>query len=75
MRVWRWSGVVAAVEARVAGRGGPWHLLREAEVRELHVAVDVDHHVLGLEVAEDDALRVHVLEREGELGRVDPRLP
>ena len=39
------------------------------------MAVDVYHNVLWLEVAEDDVLRVNVLERQRELGRVDHRLP
>jgi hypothetical protein len=51
-------------------------LLREPKVGQLEVAVHADHHVLGLEVPEDDVVAVHVLERERDLGRVhdDPLL-
>ena len=50
-------------------------LLREAKVGQLHVAVDANHHVLWLEVAEDHSLVVDVLERQRYLCRVDARLP
>jgi hypothetical protein len=51
---------------RVAGRGDDE--LREAEVGQLDTALDVHEHVLGLDVAVDDALVVRVLERVADLG-------
>ena len=46
-------------------------LLREPKIGQLQVAVHPDHHVLGLEVAEDDAVRMNMLERERNLSGVD----
>mmetsp|Transcript_27590 Transcript_27590/g.79548 ORF Transcript_27590/g.79548 Transcript_27590/m.79548 type:complete len:211 (+) Transcript_27590:829-1461(+) len=42
--------------------------LREAKVRELRVTVLVQDHILELQVSEDDAAGVQVLEAEGDLG-------
>ena len=46
-------------------------MLREAEVRDLDVAVKIEQDVLRLEVAVDDVERVQVVERERDLGRVE----
>ena len=54
----------------------------DAEVGDLHAPLGVDHQVLGLEVAVDDARRVrvrepgeHALEHAAELGRLEPTHP
>lgn len=47
---------------------------RDAEVREPEVAVAVEDEVLGLDVAVDDALVVHVLQAEQQAGQEEPRL-
>ena len=45
--------------------------LREAEVRDLDVALLVEQKILGLEIAVDDVQPVDVLERERDLGGVE----
>ena len=47
--------------------------LCEAEVCELDVAVAGEQNILGLEVAVDDVVRVEIVERERDLGRVELR--
>lgn len=47
------------------------HLLGEAEVGDLEVAVAVEQQVLGLQVTVDDVVRVQVVERERDFGRVE----
>ena len=46
-------------------------IFREAEVRDLDVAVEVEEDVLRLEVAVDDVERVQVVERERDLRGVE----
>ena len=48
-------------------------MLREPEVGDFDVPVEVEEDVLGLEVAVDDVERVQVVERERDLGRVELR--
>ena len=70
-----YSGVPQMVPRRRAARRVVGAVLRQplrhAEVGELQVPVHTHHDVLRLEVSEDDVERVHVLEREDELGGVD----
>ena len=47
------------------------HLLGEAKVGDLEVAVAVEQQVLGLQVAVDDVVRVQVVEGQGDLGGVE----
>jgi len=42
---------------------------RHAEIEHFHVPVTANHHVLGLDVAMDDALFVSRTERAGDLQR------
>ena len=49
-------------------------LLAHAVVGELDVAVDVEQHVVELQVAIDDAARVQEAERHADLGRVEARV-
>ena len=46
-------------------------VLREAEVRNLDVAVKVQEDILGLEIAVDDVERVKIVEGEGDLSGVE----
>ena len=52
---------------------GALAMLREPEVSDFNVPVEVEEDVLGLEVAVDDVERVQVVERERDLGRVELR--
>lgn len=60
----------SAQRARLLAAAEP---LRKAEVHELRMALRVDQHVLGLQVAVHDVLRVQVADGGRDLGRVEDR--
>ena len=68
------------VRGRAAEGGGAvverrHRLLRQPEVGEADVALGVEQDVLGLEVAVDDVVAVELLQREHDLGAVQPHAP
>ena len=60
-----------AAEAVGSGGGACDALLGEAKVREADVAPGIQQHILRLEIAVHDVQAVNVIDRQGDLGRVE----